>query len=155
MPDRFPDVRGRNLDHKRFKLPTDLEGEQNILVCAFLRDQQREVNTWAATLEDVAEKYRSVRWYEVPVLSTGYLPLRLVIDGGMRAGIPDPAARHRTITVYTSKTRFKAALDIEDGSSIRLYLVDRHGSIHWSAKGGYDPEPLAELERVLSAQADR
>ncbi len=39
---------------------------------------------------------------------------QVFINEGMRAGIPDPATRERTITLYIDKPAFQHALDMPD-----------------------------------------
>jgi hypothetical protein len=56
----------------------------------------------------------------------------------MRRGIPDAAARDRTITLFIDKAPFKRALKIEDENTIHVFVVSRSGEVLWRASGAYD-----------------
>jgi len=42
----FPPVTSENLSGKTFHLPADLEGDRNLLLIAFQREQQKNIDTW-------------------------------------------------------------------------------------------------------------
>ena len=64
----------------------------------------------------------------------------------MRAGIPDPAIRSSTITVYTDVDALCEALELPDASTVAaLVLYEGH-----VAAGVRGPVDEAEAERVLS-----
>ena len=42
----FPNVKAANLEKRNFNLPADFEGERNLLLVAFEREQQKDVDTW-------------------------------------------------------------------------------------------------------------
>lgn len=151
---RFPEVEGRNLEGRLYALPGEFEGTINIVMIAFEQWQQAQVDGWLPVAEELAERSAlvgGVGVYELPTLGGGYRWLRSVIDGGMRAGIPDPVARARTITLYLDKAPFKTALAIEDENAIQILLVDRRGRILWRAEGEYDASSARELEARLQA----
>ena len=63
--------------------------------------------------------------YELPVLSSVYGPARWFIDGGMTRGIPDPAARARTVTVYTDVQKVVENLGLAGTDTIAVLVVER------------------------------
>ena len=67
--------------------------------------------------------------YELPVLSSVYGPARWFIDGGMTRGIPDAAARARTITVYTNLEKVVDNLGLAGTDTIAVLIVERSGRI--------------------------
>jgi hypothetical protein len=73
-----------------------------------------------------------------------------MIDGGMRAGIPNTQVRERTITVYTDKSKFKKALEIPNEKTIYLFLVNKKGEILWRESGVYDDSKAEELTDYLN-----
>jgi hypothetical protein len=153
---RFPTVQGSNLAGRRFKLPHEFEGELNLVVLAYLQQQQADVDTWGPILAILARRHKGFRYYELPTLGRYSWLQQLAIDGGMRMGIPDRAVRERTITLYLDVAEFNAQLGIAGVGSIQSLLVDRAGTIHWRATGRYSAEKGAELtqhvERLLSPQ---
>lgn len=148
----FPRVAGSNLEGRGFALPSDLDGTLNVVVVAFKREQQADVDTWMPFLGKTAAAHPELRVYEIPTLARGYRMMQPFIDGGMRRGIPDPAVRAATITLYIDKTPFKRALRISDEESIHVLLVDRDGRVHWRAEGAFDPARAAELAQRLAAR---
>ena len=145
----FPRTAGRNLEGWKFTLPFDLEGKRNVVVIAFKREQQADVDTWMPFLGKVSAAHPELRVYEIPTLARGYRLMQSFIDGGMRRGIPDPAVRAATITLYIDKAPFKRALRISDEDRIHVLLVDRDGRVHWRAEGPFDPAAAEQLvERV-------
>ena len=151
---RFPLVEGSNLEGERFALPADFKGELNVVLVAFKREQQADVDTWMPFLKSVAETRRDLRTYELPVLGRGYRLMRRFIDGGMRRGIPDAAVRAATITLYIDKTPFREALSLPDEDRIYVLLVDRRGHVQWRTDGRFDEQAGAELVRRIDAGFD-
>ena len=106
MEKNFPKISAKNLEGDSLELPHDLEGTLNIIIIAFKREQQSLVDDWIPYLEDYIKKNLQIAYYEIPTIHFSYLPLRWMIDGGMRAGIADKKARQRTITLYINKKKF-------------------------------------------------
>ncbi len=146
----FPQVRGRNLEHQEFSLPDDLAGELRLVFIAFRQLQQIEVNSWVPQAEELAQRHSGLRYYELPTLATGYRLARGFIDGGMRAGIPDPATRQRTITLYLDKAAFRRALAIDSEDQIVTLLMDAQGQELWRTEGEWTLEKGRALEEVIA-----
>jgi hypothetical protein len=146
----FPEVEGKNLESKSYKLPHDLEGELNILLIPFQRWHQNLVDSWGPYLEDIINRFTRVKFYEIPSLSSGYKMMSFVIDGGMRAGIPSKKVRERTITIYINKSRFKKALEIPNEQTIYIFLVNKKGEILWRESGVYDDAKAEKLIDYLN-----
>lgn len=147
---RFPEVEGKSLAGSHLKLPGDFDGDPTLVLVAFQRHQQSDIDTWIPLSVALTEEYPDLRSYEVPVIPRGYRLVSWFIDGGMRAGIPDPAIRSSTITVYTDKSRFLAALDLGGDDVIQILLIATDGTIRWRAAGPRDDEAEKELRTVLS-----
>jgi hypothetical protein len=151
---RFPRVEGTNLEGHQFTLPADFEGKYNVVLIAFQREQQQDVDGWLPFLRQLATPERQVRVYELPTLSRKYRLIRRFIDGGMARGIPERATREATITLYIDKAPFKNALAIASEDSICTLLVARDGRVLWRAHGPFTPSAAAELRAALdSAEA--
>ena len=96
---RFPSVEGSNLEGERFTLPTSFKSPLNVVLVAFKREQQGDVDTWMPFLRTLRENRRDLSVYELPTLGRRYRVMRSFIDGGMRRGIPDSTVRAATITL--------------------------------------------------------
>ena len=150
---RFPLVEGSNLEGERFALPADFKGELNVVLVAFKREQQGDVDSWMPFLKSAAETRRDLRTYELPVLGRGYRLMRPFIDGGMRRGIPDAAVRAATITLYIDKAPFRESLVLPDEDRIYVLLVDQRGRVQWRTNGRFDERAGAELVRRIDGGA--
>jgi len=148
---QFPRVEGSNLEGRRFTLPTDFEGDYNIVLVAFRREQQNDVDTWLPFLREVATPARHVRVYELPTLNKTYRFMRGFIDGGMSRGIPERATREATITLYIDKSPFKKALAIATEDRISTFLVARDGRILWRTDGRFTAGAAAGLAATLDS----
>ncbi len=145
----FPKLRGESLSRRAFEIPGGLEGDRNLLFVAFLRHQQSDVDRWMAALGDAEARHPGLRVYEIPLLRRVHRLYRQMIDGGMRAGIPDPATRDRTITVYTDRARFLRGAGLTDEHAIWVVLLDHSGAILWSHTGGVTDGALRSLRARL------
>ena len=132
-------------------LPAAFAGDPSIVIVAFERQQQGEVDSWLPWLDDLRKRLPGLEVYELPAIRRRWLPARSFIDGGMRAGIPDPGTRQRTLTAYTDIGALCRALGIASVSTIALFVVSRDGIVLWSGKAAYDPNAAADLARAVTA----
>ncbi len=141
----FPRVEGRNLEGRTFNLPADFAGERNVVLIAFKREQQADVDAWMPFLKDLAQRDSTLRVYELPVLGRRYRPMRSFIDGGMRGGIPDRAVREATITMYMDKSALRRPLRIATEDAITVLIVDRAGRVLWRTAGRFTEAAASHL----------
>ena len=144
---RFPRVEGSNLEGERFELPSGFEGSLNVVLVAFKREQQSDIDGWMPFLNTLRKGQPALRVYELPTLGRRYRLMRSFIDGGMRRGIPDAAVRSATITLYLDKAPFRESLRLPDEDRIYVLLVDREGRVTWRASGRFDERAATELSR--------
>lgn len=148
----FPQVAGRDVNGQPYVLPQDLEGRYNLVLMAFERWQQGLVNTWLPEARALEADY-PVRVYEVPTIARLSQRRQNRLDFWMSMGIRDPILRATTITLYTDLDRMQEALMYPDMSTIRLFLIDREGTVYWSGEGGYTAENLEAIRSVLATLA--
>ncbi len=147
---RFPEVSGSNLLRQKVTLPYDLKGELNILLVAFYQWHQDLVDTWVPAARQLEGSYSGVRFYEIPVIQKMNFVYQTFINEGIRAGIPNPATRQKTITLYLNKEEFRRAVDIPDDRNIWVLVIDRQGNILWRAEGTYTQEKGEALENAIT-----
>ncbi|PDV96747.1 TlpA family protein disulfide reductase [Candidatus Chloroploca asiatica] len=145
----FPIVEARNLNGRTLTLPSGFGGERNLVLVAFQRWHQGQVDSWFPYLDQQMAAYPDLRVYELPIISNFYNLARPFIDGGMASTIANAAVRDRTLTIYTDVNRIRSALQIKSTASITLLLVDREGTIFWRESGAYSPARATLLERAL------
>jgi len=149
---RFPVVEGTNLEGRNFTLPKEFEGRYNVVLVAFKREQQDDVDSWMPFLHEAAAHHGGdLRVYELPTLGRRYRVVRGWIDGGMARGIPERATRQATITLYINKSPFRRALDITTEDRISVLLVSRDGHVLWRADGPFTSGSGADLTARLEA----
>ena len=145
----FPTVNGSNLLRQKLTLPQEFQGMFNLIFIPFERWQQMEVDSWSALAEELEEKYEGLVYYELPTLQNGGAIYKIFLNEGMRAGIPNPKTRERTITLYLDKPDFRAALDMKDEEHIYILVVDRQGNEFFRARGSYNREGEAALRHTV------
>jgi hypothetical protein len=146
----FPKVETSNLEGRKYSLPRDFEGERNLVLIAFEREQQKDVDTWLHESTRFEQFDPALRIYELPTIARLDPFRRWFIDAGMRHGIPDRKARERTLTLYLDKNSFRQSLKIESEKQIYAMLVDRSGDVLWRSDGGFAETKAQSLKEVLS-----
>jgi len=145
----FPTVSGSNLLRQKMTLPQDFQGKFNLLFVPFEQWQQMEVDSWMALAGKLEGEFDGLVFYELPTIQSRNIFFKMFINEGMRAGIPNPKTRERTITLYLDKTDFRAALGVTDEAHIYLLVVDRQGNEFFRTVGPYSPEGEAALRQAL------
>ena len=146
---RFPEVAGRDIDGNDFVVPTDFAGNLNLVLMAFTREHQYDVNTWLPHARELESSRQGFRVYEVPTLWEMNWFQRRQLDFWMSTGIRDPLARATTITLYTDLQAMQAALAIPDFDTIQVLLIDRDGLVVWRSEGTFSKAKFEDLTATL------
>lgn len=142
----FPTITAENLNREPVTLPDDLAGNPALVLIAYKRQQQTNVNTWLDRMDEIEAAIPGVQIIETPTISSGTWGwMAGFIDGGMRSGIPDPEARARTITLYTDVSLFNQALMIEDTDTIYAVLLDAEGEVVGKIEGDFTQDKIRLL----------
>jgi hypothetical protein len=149
---KFPALESETLEKQSVQLPQDFQGERNLLLIAFEREQQKDIDTWLTQMKRYEDIDKEFRYYEIPTIEKMNRFMRWFINTGMRHGIPDKKARERTITLYIDKEPFKKSLQIPDEKKIYAMVVDRAGDVLWRATGPYDEANGKSLREFLEEQ---
>jgi len=145
----FPEVSGKNLKRNKFHFPQDFPAPLNIVLIAFQREQQLEINTWLPFVSQLDSEYADLTYLEFPVIYQMGPIGQFMLNEGMRAGIPDQKARESTITLYVDKTQFMGQLQIKSEDSIQIFLVTDEGKILWHETGVFSDEKADALMQVV------
>jgi hypothetical protein len=148
---QFPTVTGSNLLRQKIALPGDFQGEVNVACIAFQQWHQGLVDTWVPWLRQLEDLYPDFRFYELPVIYRMNILVQTFINEGMRAGIPNPKTREKTITLYTDKEVFRRALDLPSEETIWLVLVDRRGDVRFRLDGAFSNEKGEALKQAVAS----
>jgi hypothetical protein len=139
----FPEVKDDSLAHTHITLPDAARGKVTLVVISFLHQNQAQLDSW---LEPFVERFSNKErytFYEVPMISGGYKFMRPMIDGGMRAGIPQEKHKN-VVTMYGDVEKYIKALDLDPQYGY-AFLLDQEGFIRWQGQGFSNPETLKEL----------
>ena len=145
----FPTVNGSNLLREKLTLPRDFQGRFNLVFIPFEQWQQMEVDSWMALAKELEEQFDGLVYYELPTIQSRNTLYKMFINEGMRAGIPSPKTRERTITLYLEKADFRSALGMLDEEHIYILVVDRQGNEFFRARGPYSREGDIALRQAL------
>jgi hypothetical protein len=146
---QFPNVSGRNLKRQKYHFPEDFPAKYNILLVAFYRHHQNDVDTWIPFTGQLENQYEDLAYLELPVIYKMGPIGQILLNEGMRAGIPNQTAREKTITLYLDKPEFLDSLGIDSENEIQILLVDRGGKVLWKETGVFSSEKAAALEKKL------
>jgi hypothetical protein len=142
----LPTVAGHALSGARVAFPDDLAGRPAVLLVAYRRGTQSDVDRWTAYLE--AKAPRLVR-YEVPTISSGvWRPLAGWIDSGMRSGVPK-AAWSSVVTLYDDASKLRDFLGDYGGYTTHVVLLDKTGKVAWFSAGGFNDRAAASLLEAI------
>lgn len=148
-PDIFPTVTGTNLKREDKTYPADLPTDLTIIFIAFQQWQQNSVNGWLPTVQDIEAQNPEVSYLEFPTVWEMTSMRRTFLNEGMRAGIPDPTSRERTITLYLDKPTFRQKLNIPNEDQIVVLLVQQDGTIIWRTEGTHSSEKETALRQII------
>lgn len=146
---QFPAVTGSNLQRKKYDLPQDFQGKINLVFIAFQQWQQSQVDSWLPFAQQLETTYAGLHYYELPTIRRLNLFSRSFINEGMRAGIPNPTARERTITLYVDILQFRDSLGISDEGNIVIFLLDQQDNIIWREYGIFNSKKGESLETCI------
>jgi len=135
------------LSRERIRLPEHLAGKPAVLLVAYRRDTQDDVNRW---LELLAKDWPQVARYEVPT-SAGIIwrPLAGWIDSGMRGGVPENKWSS-VVTLYGGDAaRLRDFLGDYGVPSAHVAVLDANGMVVWFNAEGYSDERARELSDIL------
>lgn len=145
----FPKLTAINLEGDKISIPGDLVGKKKLILIAFERKQQQDINTWLSASLDLVEAHPELSVYELPVIKEMNVFIRFNINNGMRYGIDSKSQREHTLTVYIDKDQFNSSLDIETNKEIICFLLDENNRIIYREAGLADTQKIQKLEKLL------
>jgi len=146
---KFPVVNAETLEGNKTTVPDDAAGKVTLVAVAFLRENQPQLDSWLNPFYKRFGSRDDVMFYEVPMISGGYRFMKMVIDGGMRGGLPQFKHKH-VVTMYGDVESYLQALSL-DARSGHAFLLDRDGRIRWQGGGFATAATLAGLFEATEA----
>ena len=140
---RFPEVTAESLAKTPESIPDSAKGKVALIAVAFLQQSQPQLDSWLGPFEEKFGGREEFTFYEVPMISSGYKFMKMVIDSGMRGGIPK--YKHKNVvTMYGDVEKYMTELNLEARYGY-AFLLDKDGIIRWQGQGFSSPELLKEL----------
>lgn len=144
---KFPTITTRDLNAKSATFPAELPGPNTVVLIAFHREQQSVLDVWIRKLR--LKQPGSPAWIEMPVVPDYGSLWRTFVNKGMRSGIVTTEARSRVFTVFGSRDKFRATLNLPTSDQVYVLLVRRDGTIVARADGRYTSSKARKLLKVL------
>ncbi|TAM53000.1 MAG: hypothetical protein EPN53_05505 [Acidobacteria bacterium] len=147
----FPSVVGRSLAGEPVRLPQAVAGAPAVLLVAYRRGTQADVDLWIGMLR---RDLPSLRALELPAIANVvWRPLAGWIDGGMRRGVPQPMWAS-VVTLYEDAGAVRDFLGDAGGLTSHVVLLDGAGTVLWFHTGGYGEEAAAALRAAVAGASD-
>jgi hypothetical protein len=86
MTTLFPTLQARNLEGAVLDLPEAFGRDPSVVIVAFRRAQQEQVDTWIPWLRQLEARRPGLEVYEIPAIGRRWTPVRRFIDGGCGPG---------------------------------------------------------------------
>jgi len=147
---RFASVAGTALSGETVRFPEDLLGAPALLLCAYRRGSQADVDRWAGF---AADDLPGLAVYEVPIIpGRVWRPVQGWIDGGMRGGVPR-RQWSRVVTLYDDGAKARAFVGDGGGLRAQALLLDAAGVVAFHDAGGFRAAGAARLAAAVAALA--
>ena len=145
---RFPSVTGGALSGAPVRIPEDLLGAPALLLCAYRRGTQSDIDRWAAF---AARELPHLAVFELPILpALIWRPLQGWIDGGMRGGVPQ-AQWSSVVTLYEDGAKARAFIGDGGGNRAQVLLLDAACLVAFHVAGGFRESGARGMAAALAA----
>lgn len=140
----MPVIEMTNLAGQDVRWPEDLPGDPAVVIIAYKREQQSDVESWVTELGFGSDG----PYAQVLILGRGAALARGFIDGGLRSAF-DAAAQARTFTLYVAPNTLNGPLGITSTDDVTVLVVARNGQILTRQIGAPTAAGLAAVRSAL------
>ena len=148
--DIFPKIEGQLLSSKKISIPNHCNGKVTVLIIAFKKGTQPQIDTWTKPLLQEFSMHEDFRFIEIPMISNLYSWMSNYIDNGMRKGIVQPM--HKNVMTYYGPLRdYLTYFDVQNKKLCYVFVLDREGIIHYLDKGEADQEGLSAIIKKIKS----
>ncbi|WP_421920133.1 hypothetical protein [Marinifilum sp.] len=142
--DHFPTIEGELLSSKKISLPEHCKGKISLLIVAFKRGTQAQIDTWTKAILQEFGMQEEFRFIEIPMISNFYSWISNYIDNGMRKGIVQ-SMHQNVMTYYGPLDDYYKYFGVDDKKQCYVFLLDRKGKIRFIDKGEAESHKLVLL----------
>ena len=144
---RFPAAEVLTLAGETLHHPDALAGAPSVLLVAYRRSSQPDVDLWR---QELVDELPALRVLEVPTIpSPVWRPVSSWIDAGMRGGVPQELWS-RVATAYDDGDVIRRFVGDAGRPVAHVVLLGGDGVAHWFAADGFSRERAAELVDAVS-----
>jgi hypothetical protein len=146
---KFPTISAETLAGTRLTLPDAAEGNITLIVIAFKREAQAQLDSWLRPyLQEFGTK-PGFTFYEIPMLALYWKLMSWMIDSGMRSGI-EVKKHNNVMTYYGNINKYRRALDLDHLTRGYVFLLDPEGVIRWQGQGYSTKDALQEIRDCVN-----
>ncbi len=143
----LPAVSASTLGKQVVQWPQGLPAERTLLLIAFSRSQQPDIESWVKGMQ--LKAMHAPAWFEVPMINNPGRLGRWFIDNGMRRGIVSIEERAHVVTIYADKKAMMRQMGLTDETTVHAVVVDRDGKIHAHASGVFTLQAATDIRAKL------
>ncbi|GAB7086884.1 hypothetical protein [Marinifilum fragile] len=132
--DKFPTMNGELLSSKEISLPDHCKGKVSLLIVAFKRGTQPQIDSWTKPVLKEFSMYDEFRFIEIPMISNFYSWISNYINTGMRKGIV-PSMHKNVMTYYGPLSHYYSYFGVKDKKLCYVFLLDKEGKIQFMDHG--------------------
>ncbi len=145
----FPKIHGHDINGRRVNLPVDFGCGFNLVLIAYDRWHQDDVDTWLPLARRLEAEIPEFRVYKLARMQIKSLPMRKQHRKWMSNAISDMLTRSTTITTFTDIATFNQALNVPDEELISVVLADRAGNVYWKERGSCTNAKFLDFQHTL------
>lgn len=148
---QMPVVSGIDVNSEPVSFPDNFDAPYQLVAMPFDQEQQVEAITWYVLFQELAENDERVNYWSIAALPELNAAIRLLVVGGIRAGVNDPDVQSRIAILFLEdQAGFLDTLDVPNTDSIRAYILDDEGTVYYVAEGAYTEESGAAFSEALA-----
>lgn len=147
----MPAVTGVDIDNQEIAFPAAFTAEYYLVVMPYDRQQQQGALTWLEPFQEIAAQHETLSYFSIAALPDLSPPIRLLVVGGLTAGVRDEAVRSQVAVLFLEdQAVFLEALGVENADDMNAFLMDRGGTVYWRGRGVYSESAGEELGAVVN-----
>jgi hypothetical protein len=146
----FPPIDAELLTGDALALPAALPTERGVVLVAFERAQQKQIETWLPKLRPMADGDAGLSVHVVncmPADTGGFT--RVMAETAMKTFLPKEKKQITALT-YVELEGMRQKLGLPDLGDISVFVIDRSGKVHAHVRGAMTTEKLARLRAPLT-----
>lgn len=148
---RMPAVVGVDIDNQEIRFPERFTAAYYLVVMPYDREQQQGALTWLQPFQEIAAEYDVLHYYSIAALPDLSAPIRLLVVGGLAAGVRDEAVRSQVAILFLEdQAAFLEALGVDNAEAMSAFLMDQNGAIYWRTTGEYSENAAEEIQELLA-----